>query len=457
MEMTDQIARFIADSNPESIPPDARIQARRAIIDTLGVTLIGSREDCSRIAAELVRAEQCAPVATAVGHGLRTSVRGAALVNGVSAHALDYDDVNSAMTGHPSAPLLPTVLAVAEDTGASGRDLVTAFVLGFEVEVRLGRGLGRSHYARGWHATATLGTLAAAAAAARLYRLDAPRMRMALGIAASLAGGSRQNFGTMTKPLHPGQAAQNGVAAALLAQRGYTADENILDAPLGFLNLFSPAGDAHPEVVTEGLGERFEIVDSGISVKQYPCCYGTHRALDATLALGQERDVSAVDVDRVEVLIPKGAAEPLIHPRPTVGLEGKFSMQYCVAAALLDGQVKLDSFEDDAVRRPAAQDLLRRVEMLEDSTESTAVDGFADVTIVLRDGRRLQRRVDEPRGSALRPLTMDELEAKYRDCAERVLDRKDTVRSLELIRGIEDLPDIGALMALLSGAAVTAA
>jgi len=454
MDMTNEIARFVVETPDTRIPSAARLQARRAITDTLGVMLIGSREDCSCIVADVVRGEEARPVATVVGHGFRTSVRSAALVNGVSAHALDYDDVNSAMTGHPSAPLLPTLLAVGEQTQASGRDLVTAFILGFEVEVRLGRGLGRSHYARGWHATATLGTLAAAAAAGRLYHLDAPRMRMALGIAASLASGSRQNFGTMTKPLHPGHAAQNGIAAALLAERGFSADPNILEAPLGFLNLFSPAGDAHPEVVTQGLGDRFEILDSGISVKQYPCCFGTHRALDATLALRDTAPIAVEEIERVDVLIPKGAAEPLIHPRPTAGLEGKFSMQYCVAAALLDGEVKLDSFEDAAVRRSPAQELLRRVEMHEDSTESTAVDGFADVTIVLRDGRRLQRRVDEPRGSALLPLSPEELDGKYRDCAGRVLGHEDTARTLEMIHSIEDLPSISTLMGmLLAGAA----
>jgi 2-methylcitrate dehydratase PrpD len=455
MGMTEQLAEFVATTPEEAIPEPARMQARRAVTDTLGVMLIGSREDCSRIAAEMVRAEESRPAATVVGHSFRTSVRGAALVNGVSAHALDYDDVNSAMTGHPSAPLLPTVLAVAEGTQASGRDLVTAFVLGFEIEVRLGRGLGRSHYARGWHATATLGTLAAAAAAARLYHLDVPATRMALGIAASMASGSRQNFGTMTKPLHPGHAAQNGIAAAVLARGGFTSDPGMLEAPLGFLNLFSPADDAHPDAVTTGLGRRFEILESGISVKQYPCCFGTHRALDATLALNAETRISAADVERIDVLIPRGAAEPLIHPRPTLGLEGKFSMQYCVAAALLDGQVKLDSFEDDAVRRPPVQDLLRRVEMHEDSTESTAVDGFADVTIVMRDGRRLQRRVDEPRGSAILPLSLEELEGKYRECAERVLGPGETEQTLDMIQRIETLPSVSTLLAILSAGAAT--
>lgn len=449
MAITEQLAQFIASTTSDAIPAEAREQARRAMVDTLGVMLVGSREECARIAADVVRAEECRPVATVVGQGFRTSVRGAALVNGVAAHALDYDDVNSAMTGHPSAPLLSALLAVAEETQTSGADLLAAFVVGFEIEVKLGRGIGRSHYVRGWHATSTLGTLAAAAVAARLYGLDVDRVRMALGIAASLASGSRQNFGTMTKPLHPGHAAQSGITAAQLAARGFTADANIVEAPIGYLNLFSPDGDARPDEITSELGAPFEILASGIGVKQYPCCFGTHRALDAALGLTEGRALSADQIEHVEVLIPRGAGLPLIHPRPATGLEGKFSMQYCVAAALLDGRVGLDSFEDGAVRREPAQALLRRVEMVADTSESAPAEGFADVTITLRDGTSLRRRVDEPRGSALLPLSQDELVAKYRDCAERVLGGPATDRSVQMILNLEKLPSVTPLTELL--------
>lgn len=455
MQITEELARFVSETPAGSLPAAARETARRAILDTLGVMLVGSREDCARIVADVVRSEQSRPTSTVVGQGFRTSVRGAALANGVSAHALDYDDVNSVMTGHPSVPLLPAVLAVGEETGASGEDALAAFVLGFEVEAKLGRAMGRSHYARGFHATATLGALAAASAAARLYGLEADHLQMALGIAASLAGGLRQNFGTMTKPLHPGYAAQNGIVAAQLAARGFTADANILEGEIGYLNVFSPDRDAHPERITSDLGGQFEILESGVGVKQYPCCFGTHRALDATLDMRSEHGVQAGDVERVEVVIPRGAGEPLIHSRPVTGLQGKFSMEYCVAAAILDGKVGLDSFEDESVRRPAAQELLRKVETLNDASESAPAEGFADVTIYLNGGRLLKRRVDEPRGSARLPLRLDQLQAKYRDCAERVLGPQATQRSLELVLDLERLPSIAALTeVLLVGAGV---
>ncbi|MGI8552686.1 MAG: MmgE/PrpD family protein [Dehalococcoidia bacterium] len=454
--ITETLARFIVETCYEHLPAKAIEQARRASLDTLGVMLAGSLEDCSRIAARMVREDGCNPVATVVGQGFRGSAAGAALVNGIAGHALDYDDVNTSMRGHPSIPLLPAVLAAAEETDAGGKAVIAAYVVGFEVQARIGRGLGPSHYPHGWHATSTLGSLGAAAAAAQLYGLDVEQTRMALGIAASLAGGSRQNFGSMTKPLHPGHAAQSGLVAARLARSGFTADPEIVEAPLGFLNLFSPAGDAQPERVLEGIASPFDIVEPGISVKKYPCCFGTHRALDAVLALSAEQTIEAADVKRVEVVVSRGSAAPLIHPRPRNGLEGKFSMQYCIAAALLDGGVRLDSFLDDAVRRPQAQELLKRVILTEDGAGSGPAEGYADVTVLLSNGLRLNRRVDEPRGGPSQPLSWQELVAKFRDCAERVIGIRATEQAIEQIAALDKLPAIGALTESLAGATAAA-
>ncbi len=247
MEITRALAEYVVKTTYADLPQEAVTRVKRAVLDTLGVMVAGSAEECAAIAAEIVASEGGKPVATVIGRGFSAPARSAALVNGVSAHALDYDDVTTSMRGHPSPPLLPAVLAVGEEVNASGRDLITAYLAGFEVQCKVGRGLGQSHYPHGWHATSTLGTLGAAVAAAKLYGLDVEHLQMALGIAASLSSGSRQNFGTMTKPLHPGAAAQSGVMAAQLAARGYTADAAIIETPLGFLNLFSPAKDAMPE------------------------------------------------------------------------------------------------------------------------------------------------------------------------------------------------------------------
>jgi 2-methylcitrate dehydratase PrpD len=351
------------------------------------------------------------------------------------------------MLGHPSAPLLPAVLAVAEKTGASGKDVILAFVVGLEVECKVGSAIGAGHYARGWHPTATLGTLGAAAACAKLLRSDVAATRATLGIATSLAGGTRQNFGTMSKPLHAGIAARNGVMAASLAAKGFTADASIIEAPLGFLHLFG-VGDQDAEKAVASLGEPFDIISPGISVKLYPCCYATHRAVDAALQLHKETDIEPRRIARVEVRVSRGTAIPLIHHRPQTGLEGKFSMEYCLAAALLDGRINLASFSDEAVQRPQAQELLRRVEMVE-GEQGQPIVGPATVTVILDEGSQHTRHVETPRGEPKAPLTWEELVAKYKDCAGGILPDAAIARSVAIIADLEAATDVGELMGIV--------
>jgi len=444
MSVTDRLARFIVATDYDSLPEEVVTAAKRAVLDTLAVTLAGYREEASRIVTDYVRELGTVGEAGVVASGFRAAASEAALANGTMAHALDYDDVSTSMLGHPSAPLLPAVLALAEKTGASGKDTIVAFVLGFEVECKMGLAIGAGHYARGWHATSTLGSLGAATACAKLLRLDLAATRATLGIAASLAGGTRQNFGTMTKPLHAGIAARNGVMAASLAAGGFTADATIIEAPLGFLHLFG-AGDHDAEKAVASLGQPFAIVSPGVSVKLYPCCYATHRALDAALQLQGEASTEPGRIGRVEVKVSRGTAIPLIHHRPQTGLEGKFSMEYCLAAALLDGRVTPASFSDEAVQRPEAQKLLRRVEMVEEGLGPPIV-GPATVRAILDDGSQHSRHVETPRGDPKAPLTWDELVGKYRDCAAAILPDAAIARSVEIIAELEAAADVGGLM-----------
>lgn len=453
--VTAPLARFVVQTAGGDIPDAAYQVAQRAWLDTLGVALAGRRDEAGRIICDYVRDQGTRPAAQVWGAPVRVSAADAALANGTLAHALDYDDVNQSMRGHPSVPILPAVLAVAEEVGARGRAALAAFIVGVEVEAKLGRLIGTEHYHHGWHATATLGVLGAAAGVARLLGLDETQARSALGIAASHAAGLRQNFGTMTKPLHAGLAARAGVFAAQLAARGFTADESVIEAPIGYGHIFAAPGQPRYEGFVESLGQPWDLIDPGINVKAYPCCAATHRALDALFDLLADQPVAAEDVARVICRVPHGGAAPLIHHNPQTGLQGKFSMEYCLAAGLLDRQVTLDQFEDAAVQRPAAQDLLHRVDFATVEADTAdgdgLVQGFADLTLQLRTGRELQRRVVIQRGTPQRPLSDEELLAKFRACAGRVLAPEAVEDAARQIRALPEAASVAPLVAALAG------
>jgi 2-methylcitrate dehydratase PrpD len=452
MGTTGDVAAWVAGTSIDAMPADVLARGRAAIVDTVGVTIAGVAEPVARIAAELIAEDGSAPVASQLGTSLLTSPESAALLNGIAGHALDYDDVNASVTGHPSVVVLPAAFAAAELTGASGAALLEGYVIGVEVMAKLGRAMGPEHYRVGWHATSTLGTIGAAVAAGKLLGLDERRLRHAIAIAVSEASGSRQNFGTMTKPFHAGHAARCGVTAARLAGRGLTGDENALEAPCGFFALFSH-GAGQTAGVGSWLGAPYELASVGLSVKQYPCCYATHRAADAVLALRSAHGLDGRGVEAIEAVVPVGAVQPLIHPRPASGLEGKFSMQYVLAAALLDGRLGLDSFSDAAVARPEARDLLARVSVHEDpaiATRGHPIDeGHVEVSVRLRDGTRLRRRVERPRGSPELPLTQEELSAKFRDCVNAALEPDRADQALAALWALERQPDVRSLAAAM--------
>jgi 2-methylcitrate dehydratase PrpD len=443
VKMTRRLAEFVACTPSGDIPDDAREQARRAFLDTLGVTLAGSREDASRIAAEMVREQGGVEEASALGFGFRAPASEAALVNGTSAHALDFDDVSMSMRGHPSVPLLPAVLALGEKLGSSGRDVGDAFVLGFEIECKIGRLIGAPHYELGWHPTATFGTLGASAACARLLRLDPDRTRMALGIAASLASGARRNFGSMTKPLHAGWAARNGIVAADLATRGFTADDAALEAPDGWLNAASGESPVDPSSI-ERLGEPWEVVSPGIGVKLYPCCYFTHLSIDGALSIQPQVAPHLDKVEAIHISVSPGTMMVLQKTLPNTGLEGKFSLEYVVAAALADGEVTLRTFADEAVARPAVRAVMERVHITEDGPPSSApIGGSSVVTVELAGGERIaSERAEVPRGDPQNPLSWPQLADKFRDCAKPVLPSDQIEGAITQIETLDDLRDI---------------
>jgi 2-methylcitrate dehydratase PrpD len=416
--VTEGVARFALEHGDASEGLEERVT--RAFVDTVGVIVAGGQEGCFAIAARTVGAGGAEGEATVLPTRSKTTAANAAFLNGTAGHALDYDDVADEIIGHPSVVLVSSLLALAEAERSNGRALVEAYVVGYEVACAIARGLPvEAHYRRGWHATATIGILGAVAGAGRLARLDETRLRNALGIAASMAGGSRQNFGTMTKPLHAGLAARDAVLAVQLASNGFTADQDQLEQPMGYFAMYGAAPD--PGAVLRALARPTVLLEHGLNVKKYPCCYGTHRAADAALAL-RCRGLHAADVRSIDITVGPGGTQAIIHHRPSSGLQGKFSVEYVVAACLLDGRIGLSTFTDAMVSRPAAQDLLQRVRVREAATPPFGPERFdhqfASLELTLNDGTELRERCDVPRGDARAPLDDGELEAKFRDCLD---------------------------------------
>ena len=405
MGATELIANFIVDTGYDRIPTEAMSSAKGAIVDSLGCILAGSHEHSGSIIEEYVKELGGNPEASVIGGGFKTSVTQAALANGTMAHALDYDDVAVTWLGHPTVALLPAVLALGERERLSGRDALVGYIVGLEVGAKLGAAIGMGHYAWGWHATVTLGTMAAAATSSKMLGLDAHQAKMALGIATSLAGGTRQNFGTMAHALD------------------------------------------YDDVAVTWLGDPFDIVSSGVSMKPYPCCLLTHRCIDAILHLIKEYGVVANDVEKVECRTSEFIPQALIHARPRTALEGKFSMQYCMAIALLDGRIGFKQFTDEKVLDPKAQELLQRVTYVH--PEGLIPLQSEAVTIKLKDGRELSHEVATPKGDPQNPMTKKELAVKYRECASFALSPQDTQKSLEMISHLEDIEDITELMDLV--------
>jgi 2-methylcitrate dehydratase PrpD len=431
------LAEFIATATP---PAAARPRAAAAFLDTVGVTLAGAAERPARVVQHVV-ATAGTGGSQVLGTAIRSNPADAALANGTAAHALDYDDMCFVSLAHPSAPLVPAALATAELHGASGCAALDAYVLGFEIEARLGRQMHPRHYQRGWHATSTLGTLGSAAAASRLLRLDRTATAHALAIAASAASGLKENFGTMVKPLHAGLAARNGVLAALLAEGGLTGSELALDGPQGFLAAMDGAhtdlGDAAAD-----LGTRWEILETGITVKLYPSCAGTHPALDGLLLLRHRERYAADDVEAIEVDVDSITPTILIHDRP-----------YCAAAAVVHGRVGIDTFEPSALNDPAVRELMPRVTMRVDPSFDGAAPPLTQsrVTVRLRDGRTLTRMARGARGYPDQPASDDELATKFRACARRTLSEAATARALATIRNLEMATDVRDVTKLLAG------
>ncbi|HYH43434.1 MAG TPA: MmgE/PrpD family protein [Burkholderiales bacterium] len=442
--VTDKAARLISGFDGAAVPREALHSASLAIRDCLGVALAGFEEPVSRIIRDATLTPTAPQEASIWGTALRTSVLDAALINGTTAHALDYDDQNRSMLGHPSSVLVPALFAVGEAEGLPGRRILEAYVLGLQLMARLGLVFGQAGYDKSWHPTAILGVLGTCASTAYLHGLDYETTLHAIGIAASEASSIKKNFGSMAKPLHVGSAARKGIWAARLAQAGLTADRQALDGKFGFFEMFN--GRAH-EAPDEDWTHPLEILKTGLVYKQYPCCGGLHALVDNAIAMRAQHGIDAKGIETIECRVNPNKTTYLDRPQPKTALDAKFSIQYCVATALIDGAVGLEHFEGGGLGRSDVHALLTKARVTGDASLSS----FGCVlTIQMRDGKQHSGALAEAKGSLKFPLTDEELEAKFCDCAAS---RLGATRARELsgaLMTLATMPDVSALMPLVA-------
>lgn len=448
VRMADKICAFReADLTPRAIR-----EARTAIIDTIACTLSGVPEDCVQILLRTPGVASAQGGALVFGTDRRTSALDAALINGVGSHALDFDDVSGTFGGHHSAPVTAPVLALGEELKSTGLEVIAAYVIGVEAEVRLARAVNFHHYDKGWHPTATLGIFGAAAASAWLLKLDRDKTAKALALAASFASGIKANFGTMTKPMHVGQTCRNGLFAALAAKGGFESNPRAMEHGQGWFRVYNGDGTYFPERSFEGWGSPWEIESSENGLKQFPCCGSTHPAITMALKLRKEEALAPEAIAGIEILAHRRRLPHTNNPNPVTPLQAKFSIQYATARALVDGAVRIRDFEGEAVMEERVRRFLPLIktaahpEMPDDSPKQFG----AEVIVTTKDGRRLARRIDHLvcRGGDY-PMTDEELFEKFEDCAGRALAHDQIMPLFERLETLEKVADINQMTKLL--------
>ena len=436
--VTLQLARFLVDSRWGDLPQAVRHEAKRALLNFLGCALGGCRDEAIERALAALSPFSGPPQATLIGRGQRLDVLHAALINAMSANVLDFDDTHLRTVIHPSAPVAAALFALAELRPASGESLLHAFVLGVEAECRIGNAVSPGHYERGWHISGTCGVFGAAAAAGKLLGLDAQGMAWALGLAATQSAGLVEMLGSMAKSLHLGAAARNGLAAALLAERKFTASEHGIEAPRGFAHVLGEK--PRLSAITGGLGETWELSQN--AYKPYPCGVVLHPVIDGCIELAQRHAIAPRDIERIALTVNPLAIARADRKSPRDGLEAKLSLQHGAAVAILHGAAGVKQFTDACVGEPAVAELRGRVELAEDP--STARDA-ARVALHMKNGRVLKVDVPHALGSVHRPMSDADLEAKFRDLAQLGAPGRETRSTIDRVWSLDALADASAL------------
>src|SRR5580704_13280631 len=461
--LTNYVGTFVTQTKYQEIPAEVIELGKKSILDALGLALAGSRAESGSISRKYVeQAGVCNGKATVIGSAQRTSPRFAALVNGISVHADDFDDTQLAaatdrvygLLMHPTVPVLPAIFALAEEHSVTGKEWMAAYHVGVEVACKIAEAISPRHYQDGFHTTGTCGPFGSAAACAKLFKFDLSKTLKAFGLAASQSGGLRENFGTMTKPFQAGHAAESGLVSAQLVALGWSAAEQILEADRGFFH--ASGGSYDPSAIMDRLGKPWTFASPGVSLKPYPSGSLTHPAMTELARLIETHKIQAAQVEKVDVGANHNMTTTLLHHQPKTGLEGKFSMEFCLAVLLLERKAGLGQFSDKVVQRSDVQEMIRRINFYVDPEAENA--GFDKMTSILkvrlRDGRMITGRAAFGKGSPANPMSFDEAATKFRGCAEFAeWPKAKTEQIIALTKSLEAAADISVLSPLLSAEA----
>ncbi|WP_373893555.1 MmgE/PrpD family protein [Virgibacillus natechei] len=439
----EELSDFLVDTSYDDISSSLINKAKDAMIDSHAVILSGYEEEVSNILIDWVKDQEGASQSTILGYGVKSTVSLSAFMHGVMGHAIDYDDVFPPLRGHPSLLVYASIISVAEFEKISGKEMILSFLLGTEVMAKIGMNLNPSHYLKGWHSTSTIGVFGSAVAVGKLYGFNKKEFKTLLGLVSSMMSGIRKNFGTMTKPLHVGNASRSGVEAAQLVRKGFTASHTTFDSPKGIFDLYS---DENRESGWEGtFGKPWSILDPGFHTKKYPCCYAIHRYIDAINDITSNNKIDVNEITKIECIGSKGSFAPLINYAPKTGLEGKFSLEYVISSALIDGPIDFNSFTDEKVIRKCIKKLMRKIKVIEDNSieedRSVGINGFITVNMYLID-EVIKIKIVDGKGSAKNPLTKYELKEKYINCSLKSDLGNKPKKDYKMLKKLQNINDI---------------
>jgi len=439
LTLTEKLSNFIIQTRFEDFPEEVIETGKTCFLDWIGVALGGMKDPSIKILVDHVQETGGKKQASILGYGRKVDILNAALINGTMSHVLDYDDAHSESRSHCSAPLLPALLSISEYKKLKGADFMTAYIVGFEVSTRMGLALGRRYYEEGWHATPIVGRFGSAAGVGKLLKLNPGQLACAIGLAATQAGGLRSVFGTMGKPFHVGKAAMDGMLSALLALRGFQVPEEMLEGNSNFLEIFNGRDEVHR--ATQGLGREYQILKN--SLKPYAACLLIHPAIDGLICLKEKYHIESDSVQQVDLEVSPLCLTVTNRANPSNGLEGKFSLPFCAALALVEGQVHERQFTQKKIYDHRIRGVVEKIKV---SSRDVTGETEAEVTLQLKNGAHYHQKIFTPKGDPRNPMSFDEVVEKVRDLSRDVLpgDRLDTL--IRLVRGLEGVKDISELL-----------